>query len=592
VQFMLKPRNPATNKFLACSILLFFLIFDLLHAQTVGPDSSQAPSFRSKVRVVLLDVVVTDKEDPISNLKKDDFQVFEDGVPQNISYFEEHKGMAPAQIKPPELPPNVYTNYPLTKSQDAANVLLLDTLNTPPQDQAYVRGQMIKYLKTLKPGSRMAIFSLGSRLRILQGFTDDPSNLLFALNDKESVGTHASSLQVTSAEKDENAELLAHLAANMAAQETIDAVRRFQQDNADARNNERVEITLQALQDLARYLSEIPGRKNVIWFSSSFPISVFPNAEEPRRFNNGQMYAADIANTAKLLTVNQVAIYPISATGLTTDGRYDAAFTRAPSIAQGNSERAANQIAMEALAKDTGGQAFYNTNGLSQAVAHVVNDGTHYYTLTYTPSNIKMDGKFRKIHIQLTHENYRLAYRRGYYAENAKKEQAEARLPQSDPLLPLVGFGMPNLSQILYKVRVTPSSQQPAAGAPLAGGNKELKGPRKRYEVEFAVLEKDLKLQLAHDGVRHGQIEELVIAYDREGKPLNMVVKRSQLVLKPKTYEEFLHNGVQLRDEIDVPASIPDGSIYIHTGIYDAASSKAGTLALLLNNPAMPPASK
>lgn len=591
MQFMLKLRNPATNKFLACSILLFFLIFDLLHAQTVDPDSSQAPSFRSKVRVVLLDVVVTDKEAPISNLKKDDFQVFEDGVPQNISYFEEHKGMAPTQIKPPDLPPNVYTNYPLTKSQDAANVLLLDTLNTPPQDQAYVRGQMIKYLKTLKPGSRMAIFSLGSRLRILQGFTGDPSNLLFALNDKESVGTHASSLQVTSAEKDENAELLAHMAANMAAQETIDAVRRFQQDNANARNNERVEITLQALQDLARYLSEIPGRKNVIWFSSSFPISVFPNAEEPRRFNNGQMYAADIANTAKLLTVNQVAIYPISAAGLRgTD--YGAQHIGGPNIMQENGERASTQLAMEELAKDTGGQAFYNTNGLSQAVAHVVNDGTHYYTLTYTPRNAKMDGKFRKIHIQLTHENYRLAYRRGYYAENAKKEQAEARLPQSDPLLPLVGFGMPNLSQILYKVRVSPSTPQPAPGVPLAGGNKELKGPRKRYEVEFAVLEKDLKLQLAHDGVRHGQIEELVIAYDREGKPLNMVVKRSQLVLKPKTYEEFLHNGVQLRDEIDVPANISDGSIYIHTGIYDAASSKAGTLAVLLSNPAMRPASK
>lgn len=587
----MKLRNFATNKFLSVFVLLFCLTFTLLNAQNIG-DSSQAASFHAKVRVVLLDIVVTDKDEPVAGLKKEDFQVFEDGVPQAISYFEEHKGLAPTQVNLPPLPTNVYTNYPLTKSQDTANVLLLDTLNTPMQDQAYVRGQMIKYLKTLTPGARMAIFSLGSRLRILQGFTDDPSNLLLALNDTQSVGTHASSLLVTAAEKDENAELLAHMAMNMASAEAIDAVRRFQQDNADARNNERVEITLQALQDLARYLSEIPGRKNVIWFSSSFPISIFPNAEEPRQFNNGQLYAADVANTAELLTANQVAIYPISATGLTTDGRYDAAFRRGPSIAQGNRARAANQIAMEELAKDTGGHAFYNTNGLSQAVAHVVNEGTHYYTLTYTPTNAKMDGKFRKIHVQMTHENYKLAYRRGYYGENAKKEQAEARLAPSDPLLPLVGFGMPNLSQILYKVRVSPSSLQPAPNAPLAGGNRALKGPRKRYVVEFAILEKDLKLQLARDGVRHGQIEELVIAYDREGKPLNMVVKRSQLVLKPKIYDEFQHFGIQLRDEIDVPANVPDGSIFLHTGVYDLASTNAGTLAVLLNNSTMQPVAK
>ncbi len=589
---MLKLREFAANRFLAGCTLFAFLIFGLLHAQTVDPDSSQPPSFHSKVRVVLLDVVVTDKDEPVSGLKKEDFQVFEDGVPQKISYFEEHKGIAPTQIKLPSLPSNVFTNYPVTKSQGAANVLLLDTLNTPMQDQAFVRSQMIKYLRTLTPGERMAVFSLGSRLRILQGFTDNPSNLLSALNDKESVGTHASSLLVTGSEKNANRELLAHLAMSMASAETIDAVRRFQEDNADARNNERVEITLQALQDLARYLSEIPGRKNVIWFSSSFPISVFPNAEEPGRINNAQLYATDVANTAKLLTANQVAVYPISATGLTTDGLYSAAFRRGPSITQGNRERAANQIAMESLAKDTGGEAFYNTNGLAQAVTRVVNEGTHYYTLTYTPTNTKTDGKFRKIHLQLRHESYKLAYRRGYYGENAKKGRAKARLPESDPLLPLVGFGMPNLSQILYEVRVSPSSSQPAPGAPLAGGNREMKGPRKRYVVEFAVLEKDLKLKQARNGVRHGQIEELVIAYDREGKPLNMVLKRSQLVLNPKAYQDFQHIGVQLRDEIDVPANVPDGSIYLHTGVYDLDSTNAGTLAVLLNNSAMQPVSK
>jgi hypothetical protein len=57
---------------------------------------------------------------------------------------------------------------------------------------------------------------------------------------------------------------------------------------------------------------------------------------------------------------------------------------------------------MDELAKDTGGEAIYNTNGLNDAVNRVLNDGTHYYTLTYTPTNKKMDSRLRHIEVTLT----------------------------------------------------------------------------------------------------------------------------------------------------------------------------------------------
>ena len=159
------------------------------------------------------------------------------------------------------------------------------------------------------------------------------------------------------------------------------------------------------------------------------------------------------------------------------------------SIHDQNDARSSTQLSMVQLAQDTGGQAFFNVNGLTEAVAQAMNDGSHYYTLTYTPTNKDLDGKFRRIQVKLPKGDYKLSYRRGYYAEDPKARAVAAdQKPTVDPLLPLVGFGMPDFSQILYKVRVLPLSPQPATDAPVAGSNVDLKKPTTRYRSGFRHL--------------------------------------------------------------------------------------------------------
>src|SRR5260370_1221605 len=108
-------------------------------------------------------------------------------------------------------------------------------------------------------------------------------------------------------------------------------------------------------------------------------------------------------------------------------------------------ERATNQIAMEILAQDTGGKAFYNTNGLGDALAKEMRNGAHYYTLAYAPTDAKRDGKYRRIEVK-ANGDYKLSYRRGYYAENAKGERTADQKTASDPLLSLMAFGIPDFS--------------------------------------------------------------------------------------------------------------------------------------------------
>ena len=545
-----------------------------LHSQAPAPNASAtAPTIKVETRVVLLDVVVTNhKGESIPNLSRDDFHIEEDGKPQSLSSFEEHKTTQPAPVKPPQMPANVFSNFPIAKSADSVNVLLLDLLNTQPPDQALARQQVIKYLETVQSGARIAIFALGSQLRIVRGFTTDFSGLSAALDDKNlGVNPQVSALLPTESQQFSEDLVVRQMRRSQAAPAAIESVEQFQAAEAANRGASRVELTLQAFQQLARYLSGIPARKNVIWFSDNFPITFVPDSKM-----RVPKYQERVQQTSDMLTAAQVAIYPVSNLGVLGDPTFDVS-NLAGTRQQLEAVLSSNQLAMESIAHETGGRAFYNTNALSDAVKDAVDTGSHYYTLAYSPTNNKSDGKYRRIQVSLSNGNYKLSYRRGYYADKLRPEANSAE-EADDPLIPLIGLGMPNFDQILYKVRVTPKDPQPAPNAPRAGSNTELKPPYTRYDVEFAVSLKDIAMGLPSEAVRRGHIEVMLIAFDHEGKILNILKRRSKLSMDPKVYSATQAVGLQIHEEID----LPPGDVYLRTGIYDLNSGSCGTIGVPL----------
>jgi len=593
--------------FLRSSVL--FLLFcislaDSPQSSNVQNGSASVPTLKTKVRLVVIDVLVANgKGEPTAGLTKEDFEVLEDGKPQTISVFEEHKGVPPKHFKLPPMPPNVYTNFPVTQSADSVNIILLDALNTPASDQSYVHAQMLKYLQTIPPNTRVAIFTLASRLRVLQGITTDSSQLLAAINS-EKAGPQASPLRPSTAESDADQSRVDFLTAEshapppapnqipaQYAADPISATKQFLADTASFLADARVSMTLEALQQLGRYLSAIPGRKNVIWFSGSFPAGIVPDADLPDPFSGAVNFQQEIRKTTDLLTTAQVALYPIAAEGLVSDTAFQVdnrqIGQKRVSVAAQDTMRQSRTAAMdlssahasmEQLAKDTGGKAFYNTNGLNDALTRVVNNGSHFYSLAYSPTNTNMDGKYRRIQVKLTNAKGSLAYRRGYYADDVSTALASAQKQNSDPLLPLMGRDLPDYSQILYKILVQPANPQPAQDAPRAGTNSEMKGPFTRYAVDFAVTPEDLRLDQSTDSVRHGDIEVMLVAYDSKGKPLNLVVTRNEISIPAKDYPSVQRGGLQIHREIDVPKA----EAFLRTGIYDLRSDNAGTLGVPL----------
>ncbi len=540
--------------------------------------------------MVLVDVVVTDsKDEPITGLEKKDFEILEDGKRQTIAAMEEHKVIHAKPPKLPPMPPDVYTNFPPVPTTDSVNVLLLDALNTQVADQSYVRAQLVRYLTTVEPGTRLAVFVLTSRLRMIQSVTTDSSLLLAALNKSLEGGPQQSPMLLSREEIDMETEGSAEMMSNLVGETDMALTAMAPRGVAymmQSKLDSRLETTLQGLQQLARYLAGIPGRKNLIWFSGSFPIGIFPDLNAAEPFQGVREYAGEVQRTATLLTVGQVAIYPIAAEGLVSNAVYEANSARISETRGSGSQdfsdtrdRNANHLSMEVLAEDTGGKAFYDTNGLKNALARAIDYGSHYYTLAYTPTDRKMDGRYRRIQLKLSAGKYKVAYRRGYYAERSKDA---GRAQSGDPLLPLMARGLPDFSQILYKVRVTPSSAQPPPEA-RAEDDPDLKGPYTRYGVDFAVAVDDLAFETTTDGLRNTNLEVMLIAYDRDGKPLNSLVRKHQLFLKPQSYTAAQAGGLQMHFDIDVPTDmLAKNNVYLHAGIYDVRANKAGTLEVPL----------
>jgi VWFA-related protein len=600
-----------------------------LLAQDNVPDTGT--TLRINSRAVLVDVVVTDRSgNPVTGLNKDAFTLSEQGTPQPLTYFEEHHGLTPEQkqaLQFPQLPPDVFSNFSPLGRPPAVNILLLDAMNTPMGDQAYLRQAARHYLKTLKPGTRLAIFTLGLRLRFVQGFSDDPALLARALgyqkNDKPEPAVLLQSQQEGAAQDTVIGLMNQQVGAGPGGSTSagpanmIEAFQQFLTETQYGQTADREYRTTQALQQLASYLAAFPGRKNLIWMTGAFPLDIFGLTD--MRFDDST------PKTINLLAAARVALYPVDVRGATVHTLHTAETTLdptitspqqmmgvatgfAPAIADSSnmvsgqgavtttsggfdhaltSESMANNSSnagMDLVAQQTGGHAFYNGNDLSGIIDRVVSSSSDFYTISYTPSDPNMNGAFRKIHVDVAGK-YVLSYRRGYYAKDeglpGASQGAQSQAAQmashsgTDPLKPFMDFGLPQTEQILYKVKSVPEPDKTA----VQPGDKnaipdQIKGPHDHYAVDFALDLNDLNLKLDSDGLHKGTLNLSLIVYDRYGQIANRRDHLVALNIKPDVWAVFQQTGLHLHADIDVPR----GQYWLRTGIYDQSTRKVGTM--------------
>jgi VWFA-related protein len=240
------------------ALLLTSQLAQPIRAQTPTEDQAPAPAdtstiLRTSVHRVVLDVIVTDaKGAPVPGLTAANFSVTEDAKQQQLLSFDAN-GFSPNMdyLPPnlPPLPPDSFTNMPTTPEKGPLYVLLYDLVNmdspdqmNSPEDhttQMIARKQIVDFIRSKPEGARFAIFVRSDGLHLIQGFTSDKS-LLYSAIDPHSPKPHIPPVFL--------------MAPNFGRGDRLSA--------------------MNVLHTLALYLDGLPGRKNLIWFSSQFPLSL------------------------------------------------------------------------------------------------------------------------------------------------------------------------------------------------------------------------------------------------------------------------------------------------------------------------------
>jgi VWFA-related protein len=552
---------------------LFASLYVPVIAAGQSSPAEPAGTVRVNTNLVVVDVVVKDAgQDPVRKLTAGDFTLLEDGHVQTIQTFEEHAAsetVKAAQLPPlPKLEPGLFTNYSPIPAAGPLNIVLLDRLNSPFQDQPYSSDQLLKSLKDPPVGTRIAIFGLSSQLFLLQGFTADTELLRAALSSKKGAPMLSPLLNDPVSGDDAGA-----------------ALGKPGQEGRQVKNRLRSRQTLEALNQLGRYLSQLRGRKNLLWFSGSFPISILPL--RPGHLGMSSISEEEFREqTINLLARSEVAVYPIDARGLVGSPWVDAANgIPADGSALLNFGQNVAQAGNVNVAEATGGKAFMNTNGLKEAVEKAIEAGSNYYTLTYSPPKHKEKGEYCKIHIKVARAGVTLAYRRGYYAEdaNTRVHHNEIRTDSTDPppysaMRAAMLFGSPEPSEIRFEANVRPSiANTERAVAPGNEQKAEVKGPYRRYNVNYTVNRSDIQCPANPEGARTCVLEFVACVYGADGTVVNAQSNRIRATIQAAQYAAVPHDGLPYWQEISVPVT---EEYFLRIGVHDVSDDRVGALEL------------
>jgi VWFA-related protein len=389
-----------------------------LLAVTLQAQQQPRPTFRSARDLISVDVVVRDRNgNLVRDLKAEDFEVREDGRPQDVLSlsFQEIAKDTVQPLASAELLAGVEERLAATASADPAPgpvpmtaadvsgrrlmVLLFDLSSMQPEDVQRAIDSASRFVAdSMSPADLVAVATVSSALDVLTDFTGDRTRVAATLAQLAySEGTATPPPDASTASTDETAAA----AAEAAAEET---------DELDVFNND---VRLRALRTLAETLAPLEQRKAILYFSAGMQRS-------------GQDNQIELRSAINAAVRGHVSIYPVDTRGLQAivpggdarqaSGRGTAMFS-GRGVAQQFARLASSQDTLTSLAADTGGQAFTDTNNFGEAFARVQRDMSAYYLLGYSSTNPVKDGRFRRIQVRVKRDGLRIEARAGYFAE-------------------------------------------------------------------------------------------------------------------------------------------------------------------------------
>lgn len=541
-----------------CAVTLF-LAFPLC-AQTA---QTNAATIRSSSELVLIPAVVNNTSGShVSDLKKEDFVLKQDGKPRPIAIFEEVKTTT-TRVRRAEGEHGTFSNIePGFAEYRRLSIIVLDSVNTPAPDQANARSALIKFLtEVANSGEPMCLLALTrGGLTLLHDFTDDPKLLA------EGVNRPASSAPLIYEEVVDPHHPIDDAAITKLIREQLQS----EAYQASLENKVAASITVQALQQIAKAFRGLPGRKSLIWASSGFPFSLSPGEPamcDPACPVHGRDEMQSSYDTLwKLMSDAQIAIYsvdlrtrtsilPMSTAGMRPSDTGDPQFDIE---AKAREKTLDTDSTLRLFAENTGGRAFMGGGNLIQSFHQAIEDDGSYYMLGYyvSPGNTKPG--WHRVSLAVHSMGAQIRYRNSFFLSrdtSAPSAQQDIRLALASPI-DFTGIS----------VSATWAEREPG------------KVPGKTL-VHFELVMPANFAAVDDSDQNHMVVDIAAVAKNLKGDAVADAAKRIDIHLKPDGLEQIQHNGMTYRGALQ----LAPGDYTVHFAVRDAIGNRTGSVAAPVN---------
>jgi VWFA-related protein len=583
------------------------------------PVASPGGTIRVSTELVLVNVVARDKKgNPIRDLKKEDFTLYEDGKKQDISSFDfedvdqvQNAGGLTVTGSAPGTTPGTLLHSskkapPTLDARDRRLILLFfDFSAMEPEQVDRSVDAAKKFVQTkMQPADLIAMVSLATNMHVDCDFTDDQKKLLAILDSYNSGEGQGFDTGTTGS-----------------AEGAAETGGSFTEDDTDL-NTFTADRKLLAIQSLMDALNKLPQKKSVIYFSNGITQSGVDNQSALRAAT-----AAAVKANASIYSLDVRGLQAFPPGGEAQNGSLhgQSAYTGA-SILNDLNGNAASQDTLATLSSDTGGKAFFDSNDFSGIFAQVQKDSSVYYVLGFSSNNKLKDGRFRHLKVTVNRPDLKLDFRSGYYAgrdfehlNHADREQQlddemAAQLPRVDvPVYAGAAYFRRDDSHYYLSVSlVIPGSQIPFVtekdkdnatidiiGVALESGKfpvgrlrdtvklaldstREVRRKNVQYNTGFVLAPGNYHLKFVvreNQTGRMGSFETDVHIPDLRKSPLKMSSVVLSSLRVPSTNKKSANNPL-VRDQMELVPNIthvftPDQHLFLQYEVYDAQKGKA-----------------
>lgn len=554
-----------------------FLFLSICAGAQTPTQTPNEPVLKISTTLIQLDVTVTDKKGNIvTDLKPEEFRVYENGRKQDITNFSfislESKSASSANTNAPSKQQRNRNSIPaLPFKLNPAQVrrtyaLVVDDLGLSFENVPAVKQTLKKFIdEQIQPGDLVAIIRTGSGIGALQSFATDRRQLFAAIDkirwNPQGRGGISSFTPMSSSLKDD-------LQGRQKADGSVrnpqggEQEKEFQNQINEFRTENFSAGTLGALNYVIRGMEQLPGRKSVVLFSEGFQLlrSEGEKIKTTDTLHNLRVLA-DAANRAS------VVFYTIDPRGLVNP-----AFPSSESSAAPNLDEYANfldtQRSLQYLAYETGGLPFINQNNLNLGLQRAVDDQSGYYLIGYQPDDETFDpkkNKFNNLKIEVTRPGLKIRHRSGFFGVADERIRAAAQTPQQKLLNALTSpFGAGEINLSLYPVFQNDAKD----------GNI--------IHTLVYIDAKDLKFSRESNGNRKANFDLVGMTFGDNGVPVNQLSKNYTIEVPEKTYQNMLANGFIYTVSMPMKKT---GAYQFRIALRDTKSEAVGSVSQFIEVP-------